>query len=36
MSRVERLDPPICEWCGCFITERGQPCPARDEGECHP
>lgn len=36
MSRVEVIDPPICEFCGCYILERDQFCPALDDGRCHP
>lgn len=34
MSRTVKLDPPICEFCGCFIRDDDQPCPALDDGGC--
>jgi hypothetical protein len=36
VSRTVELDPPICDYCGEFIRDRDQPCPARDDGRCHP
>lgn len=32
----EDLPDPICEYCGMPIEERGQKCPALDDGQCAP
>jgi RNA polymerase subunit RPABC4/transcription elongation factor Spt4 len=34
MSRVVEMNPPICEFCGEFIEDDDQQCPARDDGRC--
>jgi len=36
MSQTVELHPPICEFCGCFIEDEDQQCPARDDGRCYP
>jgi len=36
---VESIDVsshPICDYCGCFIDELQQQCPALDDGRCRP
>lgn len=35
-SDLDDLPPPICEYCGFTIEERGQKCPALDDGVCEP
>jgi len=30
------LEPPVCEFCGSYIREDDQPCPALDDGRCAP
>lgn len=32
----DSLASPVCEFCGGFIDERGQDCPALDKGVCQP
>jgi hypothetical protein len=37
VSRTADLEPPVCEFCGDFILDEDQVCPARDDGgTCHP
>jgi hypothetical protein len=36
VSRTIELEPPICEFCGCYITDPDQQCAAQDEGRCYP
>jgi len=37
MSKVVELEPPICEFCGGYIRDRDQQCPALDDGGvCYP
>jgi len=31
VSQTVHLDPPICDYCGGFIRDREQQCPARDD-----
>lgn len=33
---LDSLPNPVCEFCGGFIDEQGQDCPALDEGVCQP
>lgn len=33
MSRTVELCPPVCDYCGGFIQDRDQQCPARDDVE---
>lgn len=28
------VEPKICDYCGGYITEVGQRCPARHDGQC--
>jgi hypothetical protein len=30
------FDAPICDYCGCYIVEGDQDCPALDDGVCFP
>jgi len=32
----EIIEPLICEFCGTYITEPDQSCPALDDGRCRP
>lgn len=37
MSRPDTVSPdalPVCEFCGCYILEEGQRCPALSDGRC--
>jgi hypothetical protein len=37
MSSSPRVvEPPICDYCGEWIDEPDQACPAREEGVCAP
>lgn len=36
MSSSEDGYPPVCEFCGTWITEKYQRCPALDDGYCIP
>lgn len=37
MSLVVAVEPPICNFCGEFILDEAQPCPARgDDRRCYP
>lgn len=36
MSRTVELEPPVCDYCGGYILEDNQHCPARDDGRCWP
>jgi hypothetical protein len=36
VSKTVELEPPVCDYCGCYITDRDQPCAALDDGRCHP
>lgn len=33
---IDEFDPPICDFCGCYITEDGQKCAALEDGRCQP
>jgi hypothetical protein len=33
---ADELPPPVCDYCGSEIEDRGQQCPALDSGECRP
>jgi len=33
---LDSLPDPVCEFCGGAIEERGQDCPALDDGRCEP
>ncbi|WP_256289912.1 hypothetical protein [Halobellus inordinatus] len=34
-ARLADVDA-VCDFCGCFIKDDEQQCPARDEGRCQP
>jgi hypothetical protein len=36
VSQTVQLTPPICDYCGGYIRDRDQQCPARDEKRCWP
>jgi predicted amidophosphoribosyltransferase len=37
VSQTVPLDPPVCEYCGEFIEDEDQLCPACDDGSlCYP
>jgi hypothetical protein len=36
VNRTLEPEPPIREFCGCYITDPDRRCPAQDEGRCYP
>jgi len=34
VSRTVDLEPPVCEYCGDYIRDEEQICPACDDGRC--
>ena len=33
---LDVVEPEICDFCGCYITEVDPQCPALDDGRCRP
>ncbi|MDG5778258.1 hypothetical protein VB773_14935 [Haloarculaceae archaeon H-GB2-1] len=36
MSNSAHVEPQICDFCGGYITEPDQQCPALPDGRCRP
>jgi hypothetical protein len=36
VARVVELEPPICDYCGCYIEDEDAPCRVLEDGRCQP